>query len=150
MNSDERVRANAPNTVLPEFATTAFTPPPPLRSACVAIVTTGGLLERGAPAWKRGEQTFRVFDAAERALHMGHWSLNYDRSGFSADINVVYPVDRLHELAAEGIIGSVAPRHLSFMGALDETMTTLRLDSGPAAAKLLRDDGVGVVLLTGV
>jgi len=146
----DHYRANASNTVLPEFPTTAFTVAPPLREARVAIVTTGGLLARGAPGWKRGEQSFRVFAAGERDLQMGHWSINYDRTGFSADINVVYPIDRLGELAADGIIGSVAPRHLSFMGALDDTMATLRLDSGRAAAKLLRDDGVQVVLLTGV
>jgi hypothetical protein len=39
---------------------------------------------------------------------------------------------------------------ISFMGALNETMATLRLDTGKAAAKLLRDDGVDIVLLTGV
>jgi hypothetical protein len=63
----------------------------------------------------------------------------------------VYPVDRLAELAARGTIGSVANRHIAFMGAQpDHTLTTLRLDSGPAAAKLLLHDGVDVVLLTPV
>jgi D-proline reductase (dithiol) PrdB len=148
--SRDHYRNNAANTAMPEFPTTAFNVPPPLSEARVAIVTTGGLTQRGQAGWERGEQSFRVLDAAERDLQMGHWSINYDRTGFSADINVVYPIDRLKELAAEGIIGSVAPRHLSFMGALDDTMATLRLDSGRAAAKLLRDDGVQVVLLTGV
>ena len=65
---------------------------------------------------------------------------------------MVFPLDRLHELAAEGVIGSVAPRHLAFVGNNhhDETLTTIRLDSGPAAAALLREDGVDVVLLTPV
>jgi D-proline reductase (dithiol) PrdB len=80
---------------------------------------------------------------------MAHWSLNFDRTGFTADVNVLFPIDRLEELAADGVIGGVAPRHLSFMGALHDTLSTIRLDTGPAAAKLLRDDGVGVVLLTG-
>lgn len=63
----------------------------------------------------------------------------------------VLPADRLAELAADGTIGSVATNHLSFMGAqTDETFATLRLDTGPAAAQLLRDDGVDVVLLTPV
>jgi D-proline reductase (dithiol) PrdB len=150
MTSDERIRANAHATAMPEFATTAFTRPPALRDATIAIVTTGGVSLRGDGGWERGEQTFRTIDANARELQMGHWSLNYDRSGFAADVNVVLPLDRLKELAAEGIIGRAAPRHLSFMGALDETMATLRMDSGPAAAKLLRDDGVDVVLLTGV
>jgi hypothetical protein len=45
----------------------------------------------------------------------------------------------------------VAPRRLSFMGALGlESLSTIALDSGVAAAKLLRDDAVDVVLLTPV
>jgi D-proline reductase (dithiol) PrdB len=150
MSADDQIRAGGASTPVPVFETTAFTQPPPLAQATVAIVTTGGLLRRGQPGWARGEQTFRVLDAADRDLTMGHWSLNFDRSGFSADLNVVYPVDRLAELAREGVIGAAAPRNLSFMGALDETLSTIRLDSGRAAAKLLRDDGVDVVLLTGV
>jgi D-proline reductase (dithiol) PrdB len=70
-------------------------------------------------------------------------------TGFAVDVNVVFPVDRLEELAAAGRIGRVAPRHLAFAGNQFE-LTQIRLDSGPAAAKLLRDDGVDVVLLTPV
>ena len=45
----------------------------------------------------------------------------------------------------------MASRHLSFMGVqLDHTFTTLRLDTGPAAAKLLIEDEVDVALLTPV
>jgi D-proline reductase (dithiol) PrdB len=86
-----------------------------------------------------------------RDLRLAHASSNFDRSGFVADLNVVYPIDRLHEMAADGRIGSVASRHLSFMGAQpDHVLETLRLDTGPAAAQLLREDGVDVVLLTPV
>jgi D-proline reductase (dithiol) PrdB len=78
-------------------------------------------------------------------------SPNWDRSGLAADLNVVLPHDRLVELAADGVIGAVAPRHYSFMGAQREaTMSTIRLDTGPQVAKLLRQDGVDVVLLTPV
>ena len=66
------------------------------------------------------------------------------------DINVVYPIDRLEELAAEGIIGSVAPRHLSFAGNQPDDVSTIRLDSGPRAAADLLADGVNVVVLTPV
>ena len=48
---------------------------------------------------------------------MSHISTNFDRTGFQQDINVVFPVDRLRELAARGTIGSVADFHYSFMGA---------------------------------
>ena len=76
--------------------------------------------------------------------------MNFDRSGFAADLNVVYPIDRLEELAADGTLGAVAPHHLSFAGAQPDTLAAIRLDSGPAAARRLLNDGVDVVLLTPV
>ena len=52
-------------------------------------------------------------------------------------------------MADEGIIGSLAETHVSFMGAqIDHTLETIRLDSGPAAAKALHADDVDLVLLT--
>jgi hypothetical protein len=52
-------------------------------------------------------------------------------------------------MARAGAIGHVAPRHLSFTRPIPE-LTTLRIDTGPAATKLLVDDGVDTVLLTPV
>ena len=48
---------------------------------------------------------------------MSHVSTNFDRTGFQQDHNVVFPIDRLNELAEEGEVGSVASIHYSFMGA---------------------------------
>lgn len=133
-----------------DFAATACTPAPTLADVRVAIVTTAGLRSDGVATWSDG-QGFVVLDGAERNLTLAHTSPNFDRTGVAIDLNVVFPVDRLAELAAMGTIGSVANRHLAFMGAQpDHNLTTLRLDSGLAAAKLLIDDGVDVVLLTPV
>ena len=150
MSSDEVVRRNVDGVEVFEFAATPCTQAPPLARARVAIVTTAGLRSDGVATWSDG-QGFVVLDGAERNLTLAHTSPNFDRTGVAIDLNVVYPVDRLAELAALGMIGSVADRHVAFMGAQpDHNLTTLRLDSGPAAAKLLIDDGVDVVLLTPV
>ncbi len=147
---DQIIRERTGGIPVPVFDTAPFTHAPALRDATVAIVTTAGLQRPGDAKWGQGEQSFRVFERSERDLTSSHLSNNFDRSGMVADLNVAYPIDRLEELAHNGVIGAVAPRHLSFMGALDETMASLRQDTGPAAAKLLRDDGVDVVLLTPV
>lgn len=42
---------------------------------------------------------------------------NFDRSGFREDPNLVFPLDRLKELASDGTIGSAADFHYSFMDA---------------------------------
>jgi D-proline reductase (dithiol) PrdB len=150
MSADAQTRKAAAAMPPLTFAKMPFTKPPALRNAKVAIVTTAALLAEGQRDWVQGEQTFRVIDRGQRDLRMAHWSLNYDRTGFTSDLNVVFPIDRLDELAKNGIIGGVAPRHLAFMGALHDTLSTIRLDTGPAAAKLLRDDGTDVVVITGV
>ena len=51
-----------------------------------------------------------LHDADELTLA---YSPNFDRTGWIMDKNVVFPIDRLNEMADEGIIGSVAETHLS-------------------------------------
>lgn len=153
--SDRDVRQYADDLPVFEFPDVAYTAPPPLDQARVAIVTTAGLRTDGSGdgnlLWARGDEGFTVLPAGARDIRMAHASQNFDRSGFMADLNVVYPADRLAELAAAGTIGSVAPRNLSFMGAqADHRLSTIRLDTGPEAASLLRHDGVDVVVLTPV
>ena len=149
MSSDAVVRKGVDAVDVFDFGTTATTPAGPIADARVAIVTTAGLRRDGVATWSQG-QGF-VLDADERRLTLAHASPNFGRTGLALDLDVVYPIDRLDELAQRGVIGAVAPRHLSFTGAqVDHTLTTLRLDTGPAAAELLKADGVDVVLLTPV
>jgi D-proline reductase (dithiol) PrdB len=132
-----------------EFERTPSAVAPALADATVALVTTAALMHPGEP-WSAGTHEFRVFGRDELDdVIVGHNSTNFDRAGYIADRNVVFPIDRLDEMEAEGAIGRVAPRHLAFLGSTFE-LSTFRLDTGPAAAKLLRDDGVDVVLLTPV
>lgn len=148
---DEVVRARANQMEVFDFPGTPWTTPKPLAESRVAIVTTAGLRADGGRTWAPGDQGFTVLPGDRRDLTLAHTSQNFDRTAVLEDLNVVYPVDRLAELAEQGVIGSVATEHLAFMGAQrDHTLTTLRLDSGPAAAELLRRDGVDVVLLTPV
>ncbi len=132
------------------FDNPAFVKPRALNEARVAVVTSAALHHPEDDAFEAADTSFRKLDATRRDVQLGHWSPNFDRSGFAADINVVWPIDRLNELAADGTIGSVASVHLAFAGNQDETMSSIRLDSGPAAAQVLRDDEVDVVLLTPV
>jgi D-proline reductase (dithiol) PrdB len=71
-------------------------------------------------------------------------SINFDRAGFQRDINVVYPIDRLRELAADGVIGSVAAAHYTVMGSTDPAAMVQSADA--IAAALLADKCNAVVL----
>lgn len=150
MNGDQAMRAYSAELPAPSFDDPAWVVPPPLTQATVAIVTSAALHLPDDERFGAGDTGYRFIPDGRRDLVMGHWSPNFDRAGFLADIDVVYPIDRLHELAAEGIIGAVAPRHVSFAGNQPDDVATIRLDTGPAAARALRDDGVDVVLLTPV
>ena len=134
---------------LPDLDDTALVAGPALAERRVAIVTSAGLLRRGEDAFAPGDADYRVLPGDVRGadLLMSHISVNYDRSGFVEDVNVVFPVDRLRELAGEGAVGSVADHHYSFMGATDPDRM-----AGPAAevAGHLGADRVDAVILTPV
>ncbi len=147
---DEGARSYAAALPVPEFDAPAWTVPPPLSQARVAIVTTAAIHHSGEAAFTFDDTGFRVVEQGSTDLVLGHWSPNFDRAGFAADPEVVIPMRRLQELADAGTIGSVAPRHVSFAGNQEDTVTRIRLDSGPAAGELLKGDGVDVVVLTPV
>ena len=147
---DQAMRNFVANLPVPEFAETPFTPPPPLENARVAIVTSAALYREGDDPFAAQDIHFETIPDSARDLKLGHFSPNFDRAGFAADLNVVHPVDRLHELAERGAIGSVADFHYAFAGNQPDTVSEVRLDTGPACAQELLADGVDVVVLTPV
>ncbi len=131
------------------FETTAFTTPVPLSEATVAIVTTASLHHPDQDDFEVIDTGYRILDGGRRDYVTGHWSPNFDGAGFAFDMNAVFPLDRLDELADRGVIGRVADQHMAYAGNQFD-LSTIRMDSGPAGAKWLRDQGVDVVLLTPV
>ena len=125
-------------------------PAKPLPEMRIALITTAGLHFRDNPAFDFTDASFRPIAGDEDAddLVMTHSSVNFDRSGFAEDVNLVFPIDRFRELAAANKIGSLASVHYSFMGAglLPEAYQQ------PAAqvAGLLKRDRVDAVFLTPV
>jgi hypothetical protein len=150
MNGDQVMRAHSATLPAPDFPDPAWVTPPALADATVAIVTSAALYAVGDEGFSAGDTSYRMIDRDRRDLVMGHWSPNFDHTAVAMDLNVVYPIDRLEELAQRGVIGAVAPRHVSFAGNQPDDVATIRLDTGPAAAAALRADGVDVVIFTPV
>ncbi len=148
--TDAAIRSMMDTTPVPVVDGAPWVTPPPLAGATVALVTTAALHRVDDEGFSATDTGFRVIGRSDRDLRLGHWSANFDHAGFAADLNVVFPIDRLEELAERGSIGAVAPRHFAFAGNQDDTMSRLFLDSGPAAAREMQADGVDVVLLTPV
>ncbi|MGB0112668.1 MAG: glycine/sarcosine/betaine reductase selenoprotein B family protein [Ilumatobacteraceae bacterium] len=150
MNGDQMMRAHSATLPAPEFHDPAWVTPPDLADATVAIVTSAALYAADDEAFTAGDTGYRLIGRERRDLVLGHWSPNFDHTAVAMDLNVVYPIDRLEELAERGVIGSVAPRHVSFAGNQPDDVSTIRLDTGPAAAAELKRDGVDVAIFTPV
>lgn len=125
-------------------------PGKPLSERRVALVTTAGLHRREDSAFALTDASYRVLpgELAASDLVMSHSSVNFDRSGFAEDVNLVFPIDRFRELAAEGVIGGLASNHFSFMGAglLPDAYEAPARD----LARILHRDGVDTAFLTPV
>ena len=145
---DDGLRGHLENLEIPDYGVTPAVDGPALSERRVAIVSTAGLQRPGDRPFGFGAADYRVIPAdAAGTLQMSHLSTNFDRSGFQQDTNVVFPLDRLNELAADGTIGSVAEYHYSFMGASDPM--TMK-ESADQIAGLLKQDLVDAVLLVPV
>ena len=78
---------------------------------------------------------------------MDHVSTSHDRTGFVQDVNIAFPLARLNELADDGVIGSVADFHYSFMGATDPKL--MEPDARQLAG-IMKAEGVNTVVLAPV
>ena len=131
---------------MPTFGATPFVKGKPLSQRRVSILSTAALQKRDDKVFSRGEASYRIIpdDTAQEDLLMSHNSVNFDRSGFQQDLNVCFPLQRLHELADEGFIGSVADYHYTVLGSVPpgENEGTARQISG-----LMKRENVDTVLL---
>ena len=124
-----------------------------LKRATVALITAGGVhLKDQEPfniADELGDLSFRIIqpdvDASELMVTHHH----YDHRDADRDINVVFPIDILRELKAEGVIGDVARKHIGYMG---YTMQLKAMYEGTApqiANEIDRGSRADIVVLTG-
>jgi D-proline reductase (dithiol) PrdB len=127
----------------------------PLSQSRIAVVTTAAFFRPGQPPFdvtiRGGDYSLREIpaDVDLTALGIAHKSDAFDLRGIESDKNLALPLDRLRELAAEGRIGSVAPRHFSLMGSISAPSRLTEI-TAPEIAARLAEDGVDAALLTPV
>lgn len=133
----------------PSFEATPFVSGPPLNRRRVAIVSSAALIPRGDKPFAVGSAEVRFLPASVPAndLLISHVSINFDRAGFQRDVNVVFPVDRLRDLAAEGVIAGVADTHYTVMGSTDPVGMQ---ESADRMAEQMRRERVDSVILAPV
>ena len=90
----------------------------PLIESRVALISSGGVYRRDQPPFRpdKNDLTFREIpaDTDVRELRISHD--HYDHRDAEQDVNCVFPIERMRELAGERFIGSLAEVHFTFMG----------------------------------
>ncbi len=124
-----------------------------LAKSTFAIVSAGGVHMKDQEPFnisdELGDLTYRIItpDAASSELMVTHH--HYDHADADQDINVVFPLDVLRDLEAEGFIGGVAKKHVGYMG---YTMQLKAMYEGTApqiANEIDRGSRADAVVLTG-
>jgi len=102
----------------PDLSSTPWVAPPPLAESTIALITSAGLHRRGDRPFRFGDAGYRLIpaDVDFAELVQTQVSVNFDRTHYQQDVNVVLPRDRLRELAAAGEVGGVSPWHYSVLG----------------------------------
>lgn len=119
-----------------------------LKNMKIALATAAGVHLKTEKRFNlAGDFTYREIpgQAKDEEMMVSHGG--YDNGDVNKDINCMFPLARMRELAEEGFIGSVAEFHYGFMGGggNQEKFTN---ETGPEIARKLKEEGVDAVLLT--
>jgi len=148
---------------IPDEATHPTIPWTPLRkplSECrVALLSTAGLSMKGDTPFDmayerahptRGDASWRRIASNATAEQVEVHHLHIDTRYIERDLGVALPLDRLHALAEEGVIGEVAATHYSIMGYQGSDTSKLEQRSAPEIAAAMRSEEVDLALLAPV
>jgi D-proline reductase (dithiol) PrdB len=88
-----------------------------LATATVALVTATGVYAPGQEAFSTedpGDVEYRVIEGATETSSLKIAHHHYDHAEADADPNIVFPLDSLRELVADGVIAAVNDKHYSY------------------------------------
>ncbi|MDQ4122689.1 MAG: glycine/sarcosine/betaine reductase selenoprotein B family protein [Acidobacteriota bacterium] len=122
----------------------------PLSESRLTFVSTAGVQPRGTLPFDTvhpvGDYTFRRVPSNSKPADLEIHQLKYPTNGAERDLNVIFPIERLQELQAEGIISELAPNFFSFIGYnMDAKMLERTLAEDIAEA--VKAEGSDVALL---
>jgi D-proline reductase (dithiol) PrdB len=124
-----------------------------LAKATIAIVSAAGVHQKDQEAFNiaddLGDLSYRVVggDAQTSDLMVTHH--HYDHTDADADINVVFPLDRLRELQSEGFIGGIARKHIGYMGYTMKLKDMYEQTAVQIAEEIDKGSRADAVILTG-
>ncbi len=122
----------------------------PLSQTRLGLIATGGVYAEGQTAFHyKDDTTYRTIatNTPTDKLRATHFA--YDLTDARSDINCVYPIDALRELAAKGEIGELGPNAYTLMGGIYSTRR-LNEELIPELVKRCHEDALDAVLLVPV
>lgn len=124
--------------------------PKPLDELRLGVIATGGIYAEGQTAFTfKDDLTYRAIpaDVPTDALRATHFA--YDLTDARRDINVVFPIDALRSLVADGEVGELAPHLFTLMGGI-YSQRRVTEELGPELVERCRHDGIDAVLMVPV
>ena len=92
----------------------------PLAKSRLTFVSTSGVQPKGTLPFDVvhpvGDYSFRRVPSTAEPVDLEIHQLKYPTVGANRDLNVIFPIERLRELAGEGVIGGLTPHFYSFIG----------------------------------
>lgn len=123
----------------------------PLSASRLTFVSTAGVQPKGTFPFDTvhpvGDYTFRRVPSHLKPADLEIHQLKYPTVGAARDLNVIFPVERLQELAAEGVIGGLAPNFFSFIG-YNMNPEALELTLAEEIADAVASEGADAALLS--
>lgn len=119
-----------------------------LEEALVCLVSSAGVRVREDPPFDtEGDTSYRVIPAESPSGDLTYDDTHYDHACADADINCIFPLERLRELGDEGRIAGVTDRHFSF--GFTMKLKQMRDETFPELLKKVEAERPDVVVLTG-
>lgn len=122
----------------------------PLSESRLTFVSSAGVQPKGTMPFDVvhpvGDYSFRRVPSNSKPSELEIHQIKYPTHGAERDLNVIFPVERLQELAAEGLTGGLTENFFSFIG---YNMDPERLERTLAEdiADGVESDGADVALL---
>ncbi|MFT7650191.1 MAG: D-proline reductase (dithiol) PrdB [Candidatus Poriferisodalaceae bacterium] len=122
----------------------------PLSESKVGLIASGGIYVEGQTAFHfKDDSTYRAIPTDIETVKLRATHFAYDLTDARTDINVVYPIDAMRSLAADGVIGELGPNGYTLMGGIYSTRRVTE-DLVPGLVQRCLDDELDVVLLVPV
>jgi D-proline reductase (dithiol) PrdB len=92
----------------------------PLSQTRLTFVSSAGIQPKGTMPFDVvhpvGDFSFRRVPSVSSVSDLEIHQIKYPTTGALRDLNVIFPIERLQELAAEGVVGALSPSFFSFIG----------------------------------